>query len=280
MKRIVMTGVTSGFGQQWLYQLDKQQDIEFFILARNKSKLEAMLKLKPLSNKMHFIECDLLSISSINAAADQIQQLTDSIDVLVNNAGWWAASTFDTSSDGIESTFAVNQIAPFLLTGRLLPLLSKSKQGRIVNTASFRYEDAKVDHNDLQLKTNFNAELAYCNSKLYSVLFTQSLAEKLAGSSITVNCFDPGIVDTPMLKKALPVWLSPFYSLVKRFVARTPDKGAETGVYLCQSDSVKTASGAYFKDKRIQKTKASTRDPVLASLLWKASTDLSGFEWV
>jgi NAD(P)-dependent dehydrogenase (short-subunit alcohol dehydrogenase family) len=279
MKRIVMTGVTSGFGQQWLYQLDKQQDIEFFVLARNKSKFEAMLKLKPLSNQIHFIECDLLSISSIHAAADQIQQLTDGIDVLVNNAGWWGSNTFDTSSDDIESTFAVNQVAPFLLTGRLLPMLSKSKQGRIINTASFRYEDAKIDRNDLQLKKNFNAEQAYCNSKFYSVLFTQSLAEKLVGTGITVNCFDPGIVDTPMLKKALPVWLSPFYSFVRRFVARTPDKGAETGVYLCESDSVSTSTGSYYKDKSIQKTKGSTRDTSLANLLWKNSTDLSGFEY-
>jgi NAD(P)-dependent dehydrogenase (short-subunit alcohol dehydrogenase family) len=169
-----------------------------------------------LSNKLHFIECDLLSISSIHGAANQIQELTNSIDVLVNNAGWWASNTFETSSDGIESTFAVKQVAPFLLTGRLLPLLSKSKQARIINTASFRYEDAKIDPNDLQLKKNFNAEQAYCNSKFYSVLFTQRLAEKLVGTGITVNCFDPGIVDTPMLQKALPVWLSPFYFLVRR----------------------------------------------------------------
>jgi len=279
MQRIVITGVTSGFGQQWLYELDKQPDIEFFVLARNKHKFESMLNQQPLKNNVHFVQCDLMSIDSIHAAADLITELTDSIDILINNAGHWSNKTFTPSADGIESTLAVNQIAPFLLTGRLLPLLAKAKQARIVNTASFRHTDAKLKLDDIQLREDFNAELAYCNSKLYSVLFTQSLAEKLTDSHITVNCFDPGIVDTPMLKQALPIWLSPFYGVIKRVIARSPDKGAETGVYLSQALQEATQSGHYFKDKKIKSTADAAKDPSLMQWLWHQSSELSGFDY-
>ena len=279
MQRIVITGVTSGFGQQWLYELDKQSDIEFFVLARNKHKFESMLLQQPLKNQVHFVQCDLMSIDSIHAAADLISELTDSVDILINNAGHWSDKTFTPSADGIESTLAVNQIAPYLLTGRLLPLLAKAKQARVINTASFRHSDAKLKLDDIQLREDFNAELAYCNSKLYSVLFTQSLAEKLTNSRITVNCFDPGIVDTPMLKQALPVWLSPFYGVIKRVIARSPDKGAETGVYLSQSMQEVTQSGYYFKDKKIKSTAPTAKDPSLMQWLWHQSSELSGFEY-
>lgn len=279
MQRIVITGVTSGFGQQWLYELDQQSDIEFFVLARNKQRFDSMLIEKPLKNRAHFVQCDLMSMDSVHAAADQIHQLTDSIDVLVNNAGHWSEKTFTPSADGIESTLAVNQIAPFILTGRLLPLLAKSKQAKIVNTASFRHSDAKLNLDDIQLKEEFNAERAYCNSKLYSVLFTRQLADKLADSHISVNCFDPGIVDTPMLKQALPIWLSPFYSVIKLVIARTPEKGAETGVFLSQSTLDTTQSGHYFKDKKIKSTTEAAKDPSLMAWLWQQSTQLSGFDY-
>jgi len=279
MQRIVITGVTSGFGQQWLYQLDKQPDIEFFVLARNKHKFQSMLIQQPLKNRAHFVQCDLMSIDSIHAAADQITKLTDNIDILINNAGHWSDRTFTPSVDGIESTLAVNQIAPFLLTGRLLPLLAQAKQARVINTASFRHTDAKLKLDDIQLREDFNAELAYCNSKLYSVLFTQSLAEKLTSSRITVNCFDPGVVDTPMLKQALPIWLSPFYSVIKRVIARSPDKGAETGVFLSQSMQEATQSGHYFKDKKIKSTSETAKDPSLMQWLWQQSSQLSGFDY-
>mgnify|MGYP000727555681 CR=1 FL=1 len=279
MQRIVITGVTSGFGQQWLYQLDKQPDIEFFVLARNKQKFQSMLLQQALKNRVHFVQCDLMSIDSIHAAADQIHKLTDSIDILINNAGHWSDKTFTASADGIESTLAVNQIAPFLLTGRLLPLLAQAKQARVINTASFRHADAKLKVDDIQLREGFDAERAYCNSKLYSVLFTQSLAEKLSGSRITVNCFDPGIVDTPMLKQALPIWLSPFYGVIKRVIARSPDKGAETGVYLSQALQEATQSGHYFKDKKIKSTADAAKDPSLMQWLWHQSSELSGFDY-
>lgn len=279
MQRIVITGVTSGLGQQWLYALDKQPDIEIFVLARNRDKFQSMLIQQPLKNRVHFVQCDLMSIDSIHAAADQINQMTDSIDVLINNAGHWSDKAFTPSADGIELTLAVNQIAPFLLTGRLLPLLAQAKQARIINTASFRHTDAKLQLDDIQLKENFNAERAYCNSKLYSVLFTKSLAEKLTGSGIAVNCFDPGIVDTPMLKQALPIWLSPFYGAIKCVIARSPDKGAETGLFLSQSMQGTTQSGHYFKDKKIKSTTKAAKDPSLMHWLWEQSTQLSGFDY-
>ena len=279
MQRIVITGVTSGFGQQWLYELDKQNEIEFFVVARNQSKLDNMLVQRPLRNPVQLIQCDLLSIDSITAAVQQIRNSTDSIDILVNNAGHWSGDAIEYSADGIESTLAVNQIAPFVLTGKLLPLLLKASNPRVVNTASFRHRDATPNRDDIQLTKSFNAERAYCNSKLFCVLFTQSAAARLSASGITVNCFDPGIVDTPMLKQAFPKKLRLLYPLVRRLIARTPHKGAETGVFLSVSSKYSGITGEYFKDQKTKRTSKLSKDKSLALWLWEETERLSGFSF-
>ena len=282
MQRIVITGVTSGFGQQWLYNLDTQGAfqgaVEFFVLARNRRKFDAMVKHRPLKNRVNFVSCDLSSLQAIHAAADQIHRLVGHIDLLINNAGHWSTENYTETEDGIESTLAVNQIAPFVLTGRLLPLLAAANKASIVNTASFRHKDARVDRADIQLKAAFDAEQAYCNSKLYCVLFTQMLAEKLVGSHVTVNCFDPGIVDTPMLKQAFPKNLRFLYPLVKRFIAQSPDKGAETGVYLSTSPACIDVTGQYYKDRKQVGISKQAQDRSLGKWLWTESERLSGYK--
>lgn len=277
MKKVVISGVTSGFGIEWLYQLDLEIQAEFFVLARNREKFERLIRSRPLNNTVHLIECDFGSLASTDNAASKIGSLTEDVDILINNAGVWSADEITFSNDGIEITFAVNQLAPFVLTGKLLPLLEASSSARIVNTASFRHSDAIVNKTDIQLKDNFNAQLAYCNSKLYSVLFTQKLAKVLSNSNITVNCFDPGIVDTPMLEQAFPKKLSFLYSFFKRFIARTPEKGAETGVYLSISENCDGVSGQYFKDRKSKEVSKIAQDNALESWLWEESEKLSGY---
>ena len=278
MKTIVMTGITSGFGAQWLYELDRENSVRFLILARNRAKFEKMILTKPLKNSTELIECDLLSLVSIDKAISQIKLLANKVDILINNAGLWSDSIYSESDDHIESTLAVNLIAPFVITGKLLPLMQKSEGARVVNTASFRHKDAKIVKSDIQLSKRFSAETAYCNSKLYSVLFTMALAKKCEGYDITVNCFDPGIVDTPMLKQGLQKVLSFLYPIVKR-IARTPIKGAETGVYLALSGDVSEQTGQYYKDKKIAKISKMARDLSLQEWLWRTSEELSQFEY-
>jgi len=280
MKAIVITGVTSGFGMHWLYKLDKIEQAVFFVLARNKSKFNQLISGHKFNNNLQFIECDLSSFHSIKRATDKIKRHTKVIDVLINNAGVWSSDERPLSEDGIELTLAVNHLAPYMLIGLLLELIMKSDAGRIVNTASFRYSDAKIDQSDIELKKKYSAEQAYCNSKLYSILFTKKLASLISNSSITVNCFDPGIVDTPMLYLAFPRKLLFLYPIVRRFFARTPDKGAETGVFLSTSSRCKDVAGEYFKDFRPKKTNKTAHDTLLSDWLWAESERLTGLKFI
>ncbi len=279
MKKIAITGVTSGFGVNWLYQLDRADNVVFYVLARDEKKFTQMVQQKPLRNSVHFIQCDLSSLESVGIAAEEVKKLTGSIDVLVNNAGVWAGDDFHETVDGVELTLAVNHLAPFVLTGKLMGLLEKSAAPRIVNTASFRHSDAKVDFEDIELRKGFSAEQAYCNSKLYSILFTRKLAHLTKEKGISVNCFDPGIVDTPMLRQAFPKKLLPIYPLFRRYLARTPDKGAETGVYLSMSPLCMDISGKYFKDARVKQPKKLAKDDGLADWLWEESVRLTRFDY-
>lgn len=274
MENIVITGATSGFGVNWLYELDKVKEAVFFVLGRDEKRFTQLLQDSPMSNKAYFIQCNLDSLHSIANAIKEIQSQADKIDLLINNAGVFSSDIMPLSQDGIELTLAVNQLAPFVLTGKLLPLLSASSQASIVNTASFRHKDAKVDLTDIELRKNFNAEIAYCNSKLYSVLFTRALARRLHSSQISVNCFDPGIVDTPMLSRAFPSSLAFMYPLFRKWVARTPSKGAETGVFLSKGVDV---TGQYFKDGKTHRVSKKALDDDVSNWLWSESERLTGF---
>jgi NAD(P)-dependent dehydrogenase (short-subunit alcohol dehydrogenase family) len=280
MENIVITGVTSGFGIHWLYELDKGSDITFFILARNEKKFNEMLKQKALTNAVHFITCELDSFQSIANAVCAIAALTDNVDTIINNAGVWSDNEFSTSKDHIELTLAVNHLAPYLLTGQLITLLKNSTNPRIINTASFRHKDAKVDIKDIELRENFSAEQAYCNSKLYSVLFTKKLAQLLKDTTISVNCFDPGIVDTPMLKAAFPKGLNSIYPIFRKLIARSPQKGAETGVFLSQKSICNLGSGEYYKNSKIKAVSKQGNNQALIDWLWNESIRLTGFKYV
>lgn len=242
MENIVITGATSGFGVNWLYLLDKTKKCRFFVLGRDKARFDKLTRSQPLQNKVSFIQCELDSLVSIGNTVDEIKKKAGAVDYLINNAGVWSSDDITMSKDDIELTLAVNQLAPYVLTGKLLPLLKKSESASIINTASFRHKDAKVALHDIELRHNFDAEQAYCNSKLYTVLFTKKLAFLLRDRNISVNCFDPGIVDTPMLAQAFPKYLRSVFPLFKRLFARTPDKGAETGVFLTDKTNLREAT--------------------------------------
>jgi len=280
MEVIVITGATSGFGVDWLYELDKSKNAVFLILGRDEERFNRGITERPLVNKSHFIKCNLDSIASIKDAVSDISSLTDRVDILINNAGVWSAENICMSQDNIELTLAVNQLAPFVLSGLLLPLLKSSQSARIINTASFRHRDAKIDFKDIELKHNFNAEKAYCNSKLYSILFTKKLASMLKGTQVNVSCFDPGIVDTPMLRQAFPKTLNFMFPLFKRFIARTPVQGAATGVFLSNTQIENITSGGYFKNCKLNRVSKQADDNSAADWLWSESERLTGFKYV
>ncbi|MEP4889691.1 MAG: SDR family NAD(P)-dependent oxidoreductase [Aliiglaciecola sp.] len=276
METVVITGATSGFGVNWLYQMDESKQCCFFVLGRDESKFKRLISDKPLKNDVHFIHCRLDSFSSIDSAVKEIQTKAFKVDILVNNAGVWSSDEIAFSQDDIEMTLAVNHLAPFVLTGKLLPLLLKAEKASIVNTASFRHKDASPSTHDIQLMERYSSEKAYCNSKLYSILFTQKLASLLHNTQISVNCFDPGIVDTEMLKKAFPKTLAFIYPLFRKVIARTPEKGAQTGVFLSQPNS---KTGNYYKDCQPKKVSKLANSKALSDWLWGESEKLSEFSY-
>ncbi len=276
METIVITGATSGFGVNWLYQLDETKQCRFFILGRDEIKFKSLVSNKPLKNEAHFVHCRLDSLSSIEKAISEIQNKAVKVDILINNAGVWSSDDIAFSKDDIEMTLAVNHLAPFVLTGMLLPLLAKSGNASVVNTASFRHKDANPSTHDIQLKQNYSSENAYCNSKLYSVLFTQKLASLLSNTQISVNCFDPGIVDTEMLRKAFPKSIAFVYPLFRKLVARTPEKGAQTGIYLSKPN---LTTGHYYKDCKIREVSKLASSHTLSDWLWEESEKLTGYSY-
>jgi NAD(P)-dependent dehydrogenase (short-subunit alcohol dehydrogenase family) len=192
--------------------------------------------------------------------AAQVQRLSPALDGLVNNAGLYPKKRFVTA-DGFELTMAVNHLAPFLLTARLMPLLAAAPSARIVNVSSMTHSGARLDTDDLDLTQRWDAYGAYATSKLANILFTIHLAGDLAGSAITANALHPGVIGTKLLRAGFGMG------------GGTPTDGARTSVYLIDSAAVARISGRYFVDCREAAVSAQARDSRLAEALWYASAD-------
>jgi NAD(P)-dependent dehydrogenase (short-subunit alcohol dehydrogenase family) len=188
--------------------------------------------------------------------------------VLVNNAG--VATKYRTlSADGYELTFAVNHLAPFLLTRELLPLLRAGAPSRIITVASAAERQGPIDFDDLQSDKKYRGFLVYGKTKLMNVLFTYELAARLRESGVTANCLHPGAVATDMLRQ-LPKWL---YALISPFLI-TPEQGAATTVFLASSPSVEGVSGGYYEKGKAKRSSPRSYDVSARERLWTASEAL------
>ena len=217
------------------------------------------------------VAVDLGSFASIRAAAAEIARRHAAVHVLVNNAGV-NLTRRAVSADGLELTFAVNHLAPFLLTNLLLPLLRAGAPSRIINVTS-RFERAgRIAFDDLQATRRYSAFRAYAQSKLANVLFTYELAERLRGTGITVNCLHPGLVATDLLRD-YPAWMR---SLWEWFLL-TPEQGARTSIYLASSPEVSEVTGRYFeRGGREKRTSRRSYDVAARKRLWRVSAELTG----
>ena len=191
-------------------------------------------------------------IADVRAVADAFRAKHDRLDVLVNNAGA-VFNDYQLSADGIEMTFALDHLAYFVLTTRLLDLLQKTPGARVVSTSSGAHQMGKIDLATIAKRNGSAGWRAYGDAKLANILFTRELARRLAGSSATANCFHPGFVRTGFglnnggfLKWALG-WVGPLFG-------RTPEKGAETLVWLATSPDAAKYNGDYFHDLRVART--------------------------
>ena len=194
------------------------------------------------------------------------------IDVLINNAGAMFASRLLTP-EGLEYTFALNHMAYFVVTEGLRERLLASSPARIVNTASAAHQGVRLDFDDLQSAKGFGAMKAYGRSKLCNILFTRELARRLHGTGVTANCLHPGFVATRFGDQSGGV-ISRFVGLAKLF-AISPEKGAETIIYLASSPKIAATTGRYFYKCGPITPSYAARDDRAALLLWERSAALA-----
>ncbi len=216
------------------------------------------------------MHCNLASFESIRQFASKFEKKYDRLHLLVNNAGLWEMKRNE-SEDGIEMNFAVNHLAPFLLTNLLLETIRSSAPARIVNVSSAAHRQGKMRFNDLEGKQSWGSMRSYAQSKLANIFFTMKLAKQSEGSGVTVNCLHPGVVSTQLFDK-MPVLLRKLFGL---FMI-SPEKGAQTSIYLATSPEVENISGEYFAKMKIAKTTAHARDMRVADMLWEVSKEYCG----
>jgi NAD(P)-dependent dehydrogenase (short-subunit alcohol dehydrogenase family) len=201
---------------------------------------------------------------AVRTAAASLIERYPAIHVIVHNAGVYMTGRVLTG-EGFEMTFAVNHLAPHLLTGLLLGHLRKSGRARIVTVSSMVHMRAKIDFENLQGEKHYDGYSAYGLSKLANVLFTLELAERLRGTDVTATCLHPGVIATKLLRAG-------FGSSQGGSV----ESGAQTSVYLVSSPDVEGVTGAYFVDKKQATPSPLASDAALRRRLWEVSDALVG----
>jgi NAD(P)-dependent dehydrogenase (short-subunit alcohol dehydrogenase family) len=274
-KVVVITGATSGIGEVAAQRL-AGMGARMVLIARDKTRGEQTLGRLSGGGTVHSIHYgDLSSISEMKRIAAKIAAAEPRIDVLINNAGGLFGSR-QMTEDNLERTFATNHMAYFVLTLGLRNSLFAAAPARVVSTASSAHRGYTLDFDDLQATKGYSAMKAYGRSKLCNILFTRELAHRWSGQGATANCLHPGFVAT-RFGDASGRWLSGVVRVAKAF-AISPEKGAETIVYLASSPEVAGVSGEYFYQCRQATPTAGGRDDQAATRLWIESARLAGIE--
>jgi len=274
-KVIIITGANSGMGKAISIKI-AETGANVVMLCRDKRRGEEALNdviKKSKSNLVNLMLCDLGSLKSIRDFCEEFKVQYNRLDVLVNNAGVIIPGRHETS-DGFELQFGVNHLGHFLLTNLLLDYLKKSGNSRIVNVSSGAHKIGKIYFDDVNLTKNYTLIRAYAQSKLANILFTYELADKLKGTKVTANCLHPGAVATNMGINRKTGFGTFITKLLKPFF-NTPEKGAETTIYLAISKEVEGISGKYFyKQKEILSSKRSYNKED-AKKLWELSEKMT-----
>jgi retinol dehydrogenase 12 len=276
-KTCLVTGATNGIGRASARALARM-GAKLFLVARDPRRAEetlAELARESAGADARVILADLSRQADVRRAAAEFLATGEPLHLLLNNAGVVQLARGETA-DGIETTFAVNHLAYFLLTNLLLERIRASAPARIVVVASDAYKiGGPLDFDDLGSAKRYSAMAVYGRSKLANLLFTRALARRLEGTGVTVNALHPGAVrtglgqnnDAPILKMLMSV-LRPFF--------RSPERGARTSVWACSARELDGVTGRYFANCREREPSALARDDESAERLWDASAKLVG----
>jgi NAD(P)-dependent dehydrogenase (short-subunit alcohol dehydrogenase family) len=275
-KRVLITGATRGIGLAGAEALARR-GAQLAIVARDDARAaEAVRRIEAAGgSKVDVLHADLSSQESVRALARDALERYPRIDVLVNNAGAWF-TTRQVTVDGIEQTWALNHLAPFLLTTVLLERIKASAPARIITTTSDAHKGKLIPFDDLNAERSYRGRgfTRYGESKLANILFTLELARRLEGTGVTTYCFHPGLVATGFNHNN-GVAMSAAMALIRPF-SRSPRKAAQTLVWLADSPDVSKQSGGYYLDRARGVPSRPAQDPAAARRLWEVSEEQVG----
>ena len=272
---VLVTGATSGIGKATALGL-AALGANVAITGRDRERTEAVVRdiRASVDGEVHAFVADLSSQSEVRRLADEVLTGLPRIDVLVNNVGgYW--NTRHVTADELERTFALNHLAPFLLTNLLLQRLKQGPAARVVIVASNAQSMGRIDFDDLQGERAYSGARAYNQSKLANVMFAYELARRLQGTSVTANAVHPGLVSTGFgaedpgrAQRLLVPLLRPFM--------KAPTQGAATSIHAASVAQLARVTGRYFTDRQAKKSCPRSYDTAAAARLWQVSADLVG----
>jgi NAD(P)-dependent dehydrogenase (short-subunit alcohol dehydrogenase family) len=274
-KTVLVTGGTGGIGLATALGL-ATLGAHLAITGRDRGRTEdAAREIRAAGGgQVDVFIADLSSQAEVRRLADEVLQRLARIDVLVNNVGgYW--NTRHVTADGLEHTFALNHLAPFLLTSLLLDRLQQGAPARVVTVSSNAQALGEIDFDDLQGERSYSGARAYNQSKLANVLFTYELARRLQGAAVTANALHPGVVSTAFGAEdpgSIQRWLVPFL----RPFMKAPAQGAATSIHLASAPDLAQVTGGYFANSKPKRSSERSYDEAAAARLWQVSAELVG----
>jgi retinol dehydrogenase 14 len=274
-KTVLLTGGTSGIGKATAQAL-AAMGARVAITGRDRGRTEGAAREIQAANggRVDVFVADLSSQTELRRLADEVLRKLPRIDVLLNNVGgYW--STRHVTADGIEHTFALNHLAPFLLTDLILDRLRESAPARVVTVASNAHRMGRIDFDDLQGHRSYSGARAYNQSKLANLLFTYELARRLSGTAVTANAVHPGVVRTSFGAED-PGRVQRLMVPVMRPFMKSPGQGAVTSVHVASAPQLERVTGRYFTASSTKESSERSHDEAAAARLWQVSADLVG----
>ena len=275
-KTVLITGGTGGIGRAAAVAL-ASLGARVGITGRDRARAEdsaARIRADSGNRAVDVFVADMSSQAEVRRLADAVLREYPRLDVLLNNVGgFWAHRHLTT--DGLEHTFALNHLAPFLLTSLLLERLKTSAPARVVTVSSNAQSMGRIDFADLMGDRTYSGQQAYNQSKLANVMFTYELAKRLEGTGVTATVLHPGVTSTSFGAEDTARGWGALIAVMRPFM-KTPEQGAETSVYLASSPEAEGLTGKYFSDRAPRKTQKASYDAATTARLWQVSADLVG----
>ncbi len=273
-KTCLITGANGGIGYETARAL-AARGARIIMVARNEERGTSARQriISETGARVDLILCDLSLVADTKRMAEEIRQHYSRLDILINNAGG-AYAKRTVTPEGLDDTFALNVLAPFVLTLELFSLLRGSSPARIVNVSSSAYKNGRIDFDDLQHEKKYARMKAYSNTKLALNLLTFELARRIEGTGVTCNALNPGFVTTQpsystSFERFLMKILSPF--------GKSPEQGAVPSVWAASAPELEGVSGKYFNQKcQIIDASQAGDDGDLAARLWDRAIELTG----